>query len=127
MRATIVPTRVGVDRSEQRSCPRSSNRPHGPCTPTRPPPRYRPHARGGGPYDKDGQEVESASSPRAWGWTVPGRDRLPDGDIVPTRVGVDRSGGASRFVGRNRPHARGGGPIWLAFSALSRTSSPRAW
>ncbi len=66
-----------------------------------------PHARGGGPSAPFTRAGTSQLSPRAWGWTASGAGPDRGSVVVPTRVGVDRSG--------CRPRHR------------ARPLSPRAW
>ena len=98
----VVPTRVGVDRSRTRSGRDV---------------RRRPHARGGGPVDDGGRVTEVESSPRAWGWTGDVPDALRKGEVVPTRVGVDRASSTPQPARACRPHARGGGPSYRELMA----------
>ena len=75
-RFAVVPTRVGVDRGEG------------------PPSRRewrRPHARGGGPVLFPNEVASFESSPRAWGWTASMVNCSWRKNVVPTRVGVDRT------------------------------------
>src|SRR5437867_1985532 len=108
----IVPTSVGVDRTGRWS---GISRGH------------RPHERGGGPYFTRPRHLALQSSPRAWGWT--GKQRAPWSQrlIVPTSVGVDRPTHSRPHDGRNRPHERGGGPLYPVLSPVRKRSSPRAW
>ena len=72
----VLPTRVGVDRLSKR-------RPLlGMCS---------PHTRGGGPVPWELCSLTSKFSPHAWGWTDAKVGILPRTNVLPTRVGVDRS------------------------------------
>ena len=93
----VFPTRVGVDRASPRWAAAW-------C-------RF-PHTRGGGPLGWHFQQVCHQFSPHAWGWTDHADGELYHRRVFPTRVGVDRSGGASGATGKGFPHTRGGGP-WL--------------
>ncbi len=74
----VVPTRVGMDRS------------HGGAMPSW---RSCPHARGDGPILQLTGRLVRSLSPRAWGWTVRQPRRRALRDVVPTRVGMDRTPG----------------------------------
>src|SRR5690606_1274306 len=131
---SVVPTRVGVNRAAGRPGGQAHRRPHargGEPQPHLPqgcanavvPTRVgvnrsghlagdwgcrRPHARGGEPYGLVGREWMERRRPHARGGEpslVP--CRVPAPDVVPTRVGVNRSSSHS----------------WTAI----RVSSPRAW
>src|SRR5579884_1928781 len=108
----VVPTRVGVDQDVacETDC---SNR--------------RPHARGGGPLWECPHPRVVRSSPRAWGWTASRWPFCRRGQVVPTRVGVDRRRAIANRQRPCRPHARGGGPESPLDTALIERSSPRAW
>ena len=69
-----------------------------------------PHTRGGGPYGNDFQWPHGGLSPHAWGWTEmnPLTDNVTD--VIPTRVGVDRSISTRTLWISRYPHTRGGGP-----------------
>src|SRR5690606_32026000 len=110
--ATVVPTRVGVYRQ---------------CHPNASAVPRRPHARGGVPPPRRARCRQTESSPRAWGCTA-GRPHGPaGGPVVPTRVGVYRTGGRSGTGITRRPHARGGVPRSALAESRAVWSSPRAW
>src|SRR5207302_1680864 len=89
--------------------------------------RRRPHTRGGGPLMGSLIATALKSSPRAWGWTVGRQAGDGHADVVPTRVGVDRTPPRPCGPSRRRPHARGGGPKLIARTDRPVKSSPRAW
>src|SRR5205085_2633336 len=109
---TVVPTCVGVDRIAA-GTPAEDNR----C----------PHVRGGGPGCCGEDEVATALSPRAWGWTDAGLPHGGSGPVVPTCVGVDRKRWLAKWCWRCCPHVRGGGPLWGRARNALRKLSPRAW
>src|SRR5690606_36451217 len=69
----------------------------------------------------------SRSSPRAWGCTELAPVAQLLSRVVPTRVGVYRSGGRSPAGCCCRPHARGGVPRPDSAGHGQPRSSPRAW
>ena len=129
----VVPTRVGVDRrssTSTTSAARSSPHAWGWTGRVVDPARRglrRPHARGGGPTHRSLCESASKSSLRTWGWTGHRPRRLRDGRVVPTHVGVNRRSTRSRGPRRHRPHAGGGGPKIATMLPVSEESSPRTW
>ena len=131
-RAEVVPTHVGVDRRCWPPTWPSGCRPHARGGGPVPVIFYdeevsRPHARGGGPGAEVELVVEVMSSPRTWGWTGPTDGLARAYRVVPTHVGVDRSGSVGRPSDARRPHARGGGP-WTGLMRLNdNESSPRTW
>ena len=68
-----------------------------------------------------------SSSPRTWGWTASSTDDGRERRVVPTHVGVDRCLSRRPRRETSRPHARGGGPVWVSVSNPSSPSSPRTW
>src|SRR5436309_1709449 len=65
----IVPTHVGVDRTQPDIPPGAGDR---------------PHARGGGPPPPPPRGSDRSSSPRTWGWTAVNRHGRLRPPIVPT-------------------------------------------
>ncbi len=112
MCASVVPTRVGMDRSLSWTARR-----RGSC----------PHARGDGPSYFSVASRSTSLSPRAWGWTVVEQHAHEDVHVVPTRVGMDRGCGTGRPARGRCPHARGDGPATSVRSASGTSLSPRAW
>ncbi len=108
----VFPTRVGMDRRVKRT----SLKNHG-----------IPHTRGDGPRRRSLILVLAAYSPHAWGWTGRKRDRRQVARVFPTRVGMDRSCRAARFVTVCIPHTRGDGPTRSATAIVFGPYSPRAW
>ncbi len=73
------------------------------------------------------RQAETMFSPRAWGWTDVVRVECADGEVFPTRVGMDR---CSHELGRGPvrfPHARGDGPAGVPPVRGDIPFSPRAW
>ena len=110
--AFVVPTRVGVDRPRVGSGP--------------PAPRC-PHTRGGGPTSPVPRPNRTLLSPHAWGWTALADPRKRRGQVVPTRVGVDREGEPRPHPRPRCPHTRGGGPHGQQQNRWSASLSPHAW
>src|SRR5437016_770372 len=108
----VVPTHVGVDRSDARG-DRGATR----C----------PHACGGGPSAADSGAGAEALSPRMWGWT--GEPHRPPalGAVVPTHVGVDRLASGGGNAPRSCPQACGGGPAEGGVGVIAPKLSPRMW
>ena len=75
-RVKVLPTRVGVDRIAKARMRRW---------------RRSPHTRGGGPNDMTRQIQVAEFSPHAWGWTEARCVDVLAADVLPTRVGVDRT------------------------------------
>ena len=96
----VLPTRVGVDQD--------TPQPQGVRTP------FSPHAWGWTVSTRSDFTWETFS-PHAWGWTDQFASVFTDLGVLPTRVGVDRGGNATRrrMTGRawRSPHTRGGGPF----------------
>ena len=108
----LFPTHVGVDlhRSLSSRCPTTL-----------------PHARGGGPVERDRRALAVASSPRTWGWTTALAEHERKYGLFPTHVGVDPSAGFTEGSPAPLPHARGGGPASCRSSLGAAGSSPRTW
>ena len=97
----VLPTRVGMVRSQLTACFASK------CS---------PHARGDGPLRGWLTTPTPTFSPRAWGWSAQPLIATAHAAVLPTRVGMVRDGPARGFGGRGSPHARGDGPpllIWM--------------
>ena len=108
----IIPTRVGVDRNFLSSKNSLIN--------------Y-PHACGGGPPSFGKAAEKPLLSPRVWGWTDPHQSPKHGAQIIPTRVGVDRTNHFYCYRGSNYPHACGGGPPLLRNRIHDVQLSPRVW
>ncbi len=76
-RCTVLPTRVGMVRSE--SIPLRNT-------------KRSPHARGDGPAHAMWQAAVFVFSPRAWGWSGDADSAKHVGNVLPTRVGMVRRG-----------------------------------
>ena len=108
----VIPTRVGVDRAwHERDGWALSY----------------PHTRGGGPFRRDMKAKTTLLSPHAWGWTAGLVARAKERQVIPTRVGVDRSSTTNGRRARSYPHTRGGGPGVLDAVVNAITLSPHAW
>src|SRR5439155_1429966 len=66
-------------------------------------------------------------SPRTWGCSCDGGDDGAAGVVLPTHVGVLRSGACRPLTARSPPHARGGAPITGVRPEYAPQSSPRTW
>ena len=76
-----------------------------------------PHARGDGPRFQVAKRVQSRCSPRTWGWSVVPNWRKENGHVLPTHVGMVRSG--------PRPLSGTGAACVMAISRVG--PSPHAW
>ena len=66
-------------------------------------------------------------SPRAWGWTAQGCQRVTALREIPTRVGMDRRLPCCGRSASRDPHARGDGPRPSCGTPSPQRRSPRAW
>ena len=110
--AEVLPTRVGMVRSQSRSRPCCSSS---------------PHTRGDGPVPAAVREMAVSFSPHAWGWSAVSRCERSRRFVLPTRVGMVRCMERIRKAYPCSPHTRGDGPT--ATQILFRTAqfSPHAW
>ena len=110
--AGVLPTRVGMVRNtrSRRSWLSGS-----------------PHTRGDGPASMRAAMTDTLFSPHAWGWSVEGVRVHAHGVVLPTRVGMVRSGPALARDPRGSPHTRGDGPVSKTIWLGSIPFSPHAW
>ncbi len=95
VRSIVLPTSVGVFRGSTSS----STAPSSP-----------PHQRGGVPQGLIGPVEESESSPPAWGCSADMAKESTKRTVLPTSVGVLRSGSSGSCAPGRPPHQRGGVP-----------------
>src|SRR5271165_5371828 len=69
-----------------------------------------PHPRGDGPDLTVNTEMSVQFSPPAWGWSVHYRIVGWGHRVLPTRVGMVRSGAGTFITAGSSPHPRGDGP-----------------
>ena len=107
-----IPTRVGMDRrcADRWSCSRRD-----------------PHARGDGPAVPPPSRPFRMRSPRAWGWTGPGRHHDQPDLEIPTRVGMDRRSGQDSWNVIEIPTRVGMDRSPRPRSEWALRRSPRAW
>ncbi len=86
-----------------------------------------PHACGDGPAWEAIQARLSSSSPRLWGWPVPGPAVRRPRPEFPTPVGMARVLAAALEPFARVPHACGDGPSQRGPDGLKTPSSPRLW
>ncbi len=86
-----------------------------------------PHTRGDGPPPTSEPANSAAFSPHAWGWSEH-RHAEPQGALVlPTRVGMVRSGRYTPWSSTSSPHTRGDGPKQERGACSMQEFSPHAW
>ena len=91
----VIPTRVGMVRSNKPTTARAM--------------RY-PHTRGDGPGAYTRRNSGELLSPHAWGWSgLDGADWMREG-VIPTRVGMVRRHHRAERCAIRYPHTRGDGP-----------------
>ncbi len=86
-----------------------------------------PHVRGDGPVGPGIRPALLRFSPRAWGWSGPGRALEPECVVLPTCVGMVRPTHATRAAPGSSPHVRGDGPSRDMSVSPPLAFSPRAW
>ncbi len=108
----VLPTRVGMVRraTGARKCSGSS-----------------PHTRGDGPKALVPILLLLRFSPHAWGWSGKLMTEEALEVVLPTRVGMVRSGPASSAWRACSPHTRGDGPPSVAPVTFLSVFSPHAW
>ncbi len=110
--AVVVPTYVGVFRTHRRASPDAAG-----C----------PHIRGGVPRPIRRKKRVSALSPHTWGCSCNNKKVNRHSEVVPTYVGVFRSGTWTKPAGLCCPHIRGGVPLnEIAIPARVKLS-PHTW
>ncbi len=86
-----------------------------------------PHPRGDGPTFRIRFTSRRAFSPPAWGWSERGRLLPVAGKVLPTRVGMVRTGGPRTCERGCSPHPRGDGPFTVSYILFRLLFSPPAW
>ena len=86
-----------------------------------------PHPRGDGPTLPECSVQCCVCSPPAWGWSASRSISGASLDVLPTRVGMVRTGTSSGFLSACAPHPRGDGPAFLDRTIKGRECSPPAW
>ena len=86
-----------------------------------------PHVRGDGPMFSNSNDKMPAFSPRAWGWSEDAAAAKKLEEVLPTCVGMVRTGVPALSSTARSPHVRGDGPITQAVTAAITAFSPRAW
>ena len=66
-------------------------------------------------------------SPRTWGWTGVGHERILVSIVFPTHVGMDRTRALMARLCSRVPHARGDGPFHGNGRSERLQCSPRTW
>ena len=89
--------------------------------------RSAPHPRGDGPTSIWFSRVLIPCSPPAWGWSA--RAFCEDNErlVLPTRVGMVRTGAPAGGRERSAPHPRGDGPTLGQLTPEEMSCSPPAW
>ena len=108
----VLPTRVGMVRAAAVLGPRSPGS---------------PHPRGDGPLSRGIAVGRRKFSPPAWGWSGLGTTARTTTVVLPTRVGMVRTGRWSRLVSSGSPHPRGDGPRGICGRWTQARFSPPAW
>ena len=86
-----------------------------------------PHTRGDGPKLNAFFVIERSFSPHAWGWSGSADLVGWQSVVLPTRVGMVRSGFPRRTRAHGSPHTRGDGPSAISDVARGSLFSPHAW
>ena len=110
--ATVLPTCVGMVRVEFRQFLAMIGS---------------PHVRGDGPLYARKSDRAMMFSPRAWGWSGVVRTLTASSPVLPTCVGMVRTGGRWPGVRGGSPHVRGDGPYSRYVNLAMVGFSPRAW
>ncbi len=108
----VLPTRVGMVRSNGRMTTCSI------CS---------PHPRGDGPRSTLITLGFNRFSPPAWGWSGPAGLNVETSEVLPTRVGMVRHSWRPISSFASSPHPRGDGPDFRGTAAQRETFSPPAW
>ena len=86
-----------------------------------------PHPRGDGPAFRGHGGIAILCSPPAWGWSANAATVTVDYWVLPTRVGMVRSGEMLIVTGIRAPHPRGDGPTPHYPPCQWQKCSPPAW
>ncbi len=108
----VLPTRVGMVRTHDTAIPRIHRS---------------PHPRGDGPHFARWCRNNGKFSPPAWGWSDQPHLACPGQQVLPTRVGMVRSGSMAASLMACSPHPRGDGPVHLLRIDFRDGFSPPAW
>src|SRR6185503_19871430 len=86
-----------------------------------------PHSRGDGPNSRGFLPLRVLFSPLAWGWSEMSALPTNPSAVLPTRVGMVRTGSTGRSIITCSPHSRGDGPNWWHWPEYHHMFSRLAW
>ena len=86
-----------------------------------------PHPRGDGPPTHSATARKTEFSPPAWGWSEGRVSLTHTKQVLPTRVGMVRSGAKPDLGPISSPHPRGDGPTLQDVVNTAAGFSPPAW